>query len=157
MTVSTAARVKAELVDPNDNAVVADAVLSETSGKAGTVFKLDNVRPWNAEQPSLYNLVLTVSDIAGVVQEVVAQRVGFRRVEIKDARLLVNGVPVKLKGVNRHEHHPDTGHVVDRESMIRDIRMLKRNNFNAVRTAHYPNVPEWYSLCDLYGLYTALI
>jgi beta-galactosidase len=111
------------------------------------------VQPWSAEMPSLYTLLVTLRDPSGSVIEVVPQRVGFRRVEIHNSTLFVNGVAVKLKGVNRHEHDPDNGHVVMRESMLRDIVLMKRNNINAVRTSHYPNVPEWYRLCDLHGLY----
>ena len=86
-------------------------------------------------------------------RQVIPQNVGFRKVEIKDARILVNGQPIVIHGVNRHEHDPRTGHVVSRERMIQDIRIMKQNNFNLVRTSHYPNVREWYDLCDEYGLY----
>lgn len=88
-----------------------------------------------------------------VVREVLTQAVGFRKSEIKGGQLLVNGQPVLLKGVNRHEHDPKKGHVVDRESMLTDIRLMKEMNVNSVRTAHYPNDPLWYRLCDEYGLY----
>jgi beta-galactosidase len=87
------------------------------------------------------------------VLEVIPWRVGFRRVEIRGGRLLVNGQAVLLKGVNRHETHPDTGKYVSRESMVQDITLMKQFNVNAVRTSHYPNAPEWYALCDEYGLY----
>ncbi|RME66099.1 MAG: DUF4981 domain-containing protein, partial [Caldilineae bacterium] len=85
--------------------------------------------------------------------EVESCRVGFRQVEIKDGQLHVNGVPVLIKGVNRHEHDPDMGHWVTEESMLQDIRLMKQHNLNAVRTAHYPNQPRWYELCDEYGIY----
>lgn len=146
---SAGASLQVELLDPKDHRVLASA----TGGASTLTLDLEAVRPWSAEKPDLYTLVLSVVDTAGRVREVVAQRVGFRRVELRDGVFLVNGVPVKLKGANRHEHDPDTGHTVTRESMVRDLRLLKRNNFNAVRTAHYPNVPEWYQLCDLYGIY----
>ena len=81
------------------------------------------------------------------------QRVGFREVDTKDNIFKINGVPVKLKGVNRHEHHPETGQVVSRESILRDIKLFKENNINAVRTSHYPNVPLFYDLCDEHGIY----
>ena len=152
VALSDGASVLAELLDEG-NAVLATGTLKETKGSAATTIALESVQPWSAEKPNLYTLVLSISDSSGNIQEAVAQRIGFRRVEIVDSQLRVNGVAVKLKGVNRHEHHPDTGHVVDRESMLRDIRLLKRNNFNAVRTSHYPNVPEWYSLCDIHGIY----
>lgn len=107
---------------------------------------------WNPENPYLYTALLTLKDIDGSIIEVIPQRVGFRDVEIKNNRFCINGVPVLIKGVNRHEHDPDTGHVVDRAAMVRDIQLLKENNFNAVRTCHYPNMPMWYDLCDEYGI-----
>ena len=108
---------------------------------------------WSAEVPNRYDLLVTLSDEKGQVLETVPMKVGFRRVEIKDGKFLVNGEPVVIKGVNRQEHHPVHGHTISREDMIRDILMMKRHNINAVRTSHYPNVPEWYDLCDEYGLY----
>lgn len=115
--------------------------------------KVDNPRKWSAEQPNLYQLLLRLSDGSGKLLEVIPANVGFREVEIKDGELLVNGRAVLLKGVNRHEHDPVTGHYVTTESMIRDITLMKQNNINSVRTSHYPNIPEWYNLCDCYGLY----
>ncbi|MBK1875865.1 glycoside hydrolase family 2 TIM barrel-domain containing protein [Pelagicoccus mobilis] len=148
------ATVKVELIDPESGDVlVNESVAVSKKGEISLKEKLAEVRSWNAESPNLYSLLLSVTDEAGAVQEVISQRVGFRRVEIVDSKFLVNGVPVKFRGVNRHEHHPDLGHVVTRESMIRDIVLLKQNNFNSVRTAHYPNVSEWYRLCDRYGIY----
>ncbi len=115
---------------------------------------LPAVTPWNAESPHLYPLLVTLTeDATGRVIEAVPFAVGFRRVEITDAVLLVNGVAVKLKGVNRHEHDPLTGHTVSREAMLADIALMKRHNLNAVRTSHYPNAPEWYRLCDQAGIY----
>ena len=108
---------------------------------------------WSADAPNLYTAMLTLKDGAGKAIEVIPSRVGFRQVEIKNARVLINGVPALFKGVNRHEHNPDTGHYLDRALMIRDIELMKQHNVNAVRTSHYPNDPEWYDLCDLYGLY----
>ncbi len=108
---------------------------------------------WSAETPHLYTLLLTTKDSAGNIVEVIPIRVGFRSVEIRDGHLLVNGQPVLLRGVNRHEWDPDLGQVMTRKRMLEDIRLMKRNNINAVRTCHYPNVPEWYALCDEYGLY----
>ncbi|VGO16346.1 Beta-galactosidase [Pontiella desulfatans] len=107
---------------------------------------------WTAETPNLYTLLLMLKDPSGKTVEVIPQRVGFREVEIIKNRFCLNGIPILIKGANRHEHHADTGHVMDRESMIRDIQLLKENNFNAVRTAHYPNLPMWYDLCDEYGI-----
>lgn len=108
---------------------------------------------WTAETPNLYRLVLTLKDADGKELESVSTRVGFREVEIRDGRLLVNGKPVLLRGANRHEHDPDHGKMVSEERMIQDIKLLKQNNFDSVRTSHYPNHPRWYELCDEYGLY----
>ncbi len=109
--------------------------------------------PWTAETPDLHLLLITLRDEAGRTLEVIPQRVGFREVEIRGEAFLVNGRPVWLKGVNRHEHDPQTGHSVSRDAMIRDLERFKRNNINAVRTSHYPNDPAWYELCDQFGIY----
>lgn len=117
---------------------------------------LDDVGPrrlWTAETPNLYTLLVTLKDSRGVALEVVPLRVGFRTVEISGDRFMVNGVAIKLKGVNRHEMHPDLGRAVPLEAMIEDILIMKRNNINAIRTSHYPNDPRFYDLCDHYGLY----
>lgn len=113
----------------------------------------DAPRLWSAESPYLYTLLLETTDDAGKTLEVVPWRVGFRRVETKHGQLLVNGMPTLFRGVNRHEWDPEVGQVMTRERMIQDIRLMKRNNINAVRTCHYPNVREWYALCDEFGLY----
>jgi beta-galactosidase len=108
---------------------------------------------WSAEKPNLYKLLLVLKDEEGREIEVLTERLGFREVEIRGQRLYVNGVPVLLKGVNRHEHDPDRGRAITRESMVRDIELMKRANVNTVRTSHYPNQELWYDLCDEYGLY----
>jgi beta-galactosidase len=108
---------------------------------------------WTAETPDLYELLVTLRDDNGGIIEVLPYRVGFREVEIRGSRLLVNGREILIRGVNRHENEPFTGHRVTRTLMERDIRLLKQNNFNLVRTSHYPDVQEWYDLCDEYGLY----
>ncbi len=115
--------------------------------------EVKQVKTWSAEKPVLYDLVLVLKDDGGTVLQVVRQKVGFRTVKIANGQLLVNGKALLLKGVNRHEHDPVSGHVVTRESMIQDIMLMKQNNINAVRTSHYPNDPIWYALCDEYGLY----
>jgi beta-galactosidase len=114
---------------------------------------VSNPRKWTAETPHLYTLLLALKNPAGQVLEVLQTRVGFRSVEIKDGKILVNGVAVYFRGVNRHEHDPATGHAVTVESMVEDILLMKRFNLNAVRTCHYPDDPRWYDLCDEYGLY----
>ncbi|HMA63094.1 MAG TPA: glycoside hydrolase family 2 TIM barrel-domain containing protein, partial [bacterium] len=107
---------------------------------------------WTAETPNLYSLVLILKK-DGEIIETVGAKTGFRTVEIKDGQFLVNGQPVLVKGVNRHEHDPVNGHVISRASMRKDIELMKRYNINTVRTAHYPDDPYWYELCDKYGLY----
>ena len=108
---------------------------------------------WSAEEPNLYTLVLTLGDRGGRVLEAIPWRLGFHTSEIRDGVILLNGRPAVIKGVNRHEHDPDLGHVVTRERMVEDILLMKRYNINAVRTSHYPNHESWYALCDEYGLY----
>jgi beta-galactosidase len=129
----------------------------EIEGKGETVAELaipsSAPRLWSAEDPYLYRLLLTVKDAAGRVLEVIPQDVGFRRVEIRGGRFLINGRAILVKGVNRHEHSEETAKFVPVESMIKDIRLMKQFNINAVRTSHYPNSPVWYELCDRYGLY----
>jgi len=115
--------------------------------------KVGNPEKWSAETPYLYTLVLSLSDSTGRVVEQASTRVGFRSVKIENGRFLVNGKPVRFRGVNRHEHDPVTAKVMSEEGMIRDILLMKQANINAVRTAHYPDVPRWYELCDEYGLY----
>ncbi len=112
-----------------------------------------NPRKWSAEQPNLYTLLLALKDRGDRVMEVERCSVGFRQVDIRDGQVHINGVPAVFRGVNRHEHDPDTGHTVSLESMIQDIRLMKQFNINAVRTCHYPDDPRWYDLCDQYGLY----
>jgi beta-galactosidase len=108
---------------------------------------------WTAETPNLYTMVLSLRDPGGRVIEAVSCKTGFRSVEIRDGRLMVNGVPIRIRGVNRHEHDPLTGKVMSEKRMIEDIRLMKEFNINAVRTCHYPDDPRWYDLCDRYGLY----
>ena len=114
---------------------------------------LDNPKKWTAETPNLYDVLIQLQDFDGNIVEAIACKTGFRRTEIKDGLLQVNGTKITIKGVNRHEHDPVTGHVVDEASMIQDIKLMKEFNINAVRASHYPNHPRWYELCDEYGLY----
>ncbi|MFI7700351.1 glycoside hydrolase family 2 TIM barrel-domain containing protein [Nonomuraea sp. NPDC049480] len=113
----------------------------------GEEIVIPDVEPWSAERPRLYRGTLTAAG------EAIDLPIGFRTVEIADGRLLINGVPVLFRGVNRHEHHPDRGRALDRATMVRDIELMKRHNINAVRTAHYPPHPEFLRLCDEYGLW----
>lgn len=112
-----------------------------------------NPRKWSAEYPNLYTLTFVLKNDRGETMEARSCRVGFRKVEIVDRRLLINGLPVKLQGVNRHDFHPLTGKTVSEATMVQDVKLMKQLNFNAVRTAHYPNSPRFAELCDEYGLY----
>lgn len=114
---------------------------------------LTSPKLWNAEEPYLYSLLLTLVDADGVVIEVIPSKVGFRRYEIKEQQFFVNGVSVKLQGVNRHDSDPDLGYAVTAAGMERDITLMKQHNINCVRTSHYPSHPHWYDLCDQYGIY----
>lgn len=115
--------------------------------------RLPKVAPWSAEAPNLYTLTLTLEDASGKTRDVRTVRIGFRNVTIRNRELLINGKAVLIKGVNRHEHHETQGKTVPVETLLADIRLLKQFNFNAVRTAHYPNDILWYDLCDQYGIY----
>ncbi|WP_181304548.1 glycoside hydrolase family 2 TIM barrel-domain containing protein [Rufibacter sp. XAAS-G3-1] len=108
---------------------------------------------WSAESPALYHVTIKLLDKKGRIQEVIPQRIGFRKVEIQNGKFLVNGQPILIKGVNRHEADAVTGQTVSKEQMLQDIKLMKQYNINAVRTAHYPNDEYWYQLCDEYGLY----
>lgn len=115
-------------------------------------FPVNNPEKWTAETPKLYTTVLKIKEGNQTI-ETLSSRTGFREIEIKGNLFLVNGVPIKLKGVNRHENWPDVGHAVTEEQMIRDITLIKQANCNHVRTSHYSDAPLWYDLCDKYGIY----
>jgi beta-galactosidase len=157
-TRTESARVEVALVDPAGRDVWRTAV-SSGDIPTGAVARVQITQPvanpqkWSAETPFLYTLFVSLKDGTGQVRQTIPWRVGFRSVEIKSGQLLVNGMPVLFRGVNRHEWDPDIGQVMTRERMIQDIVLMKQNNINAVRTCHYPDVPEWYALCDEYGLY----
>ncbi len=158
-TASDPLQVVMDLLDEDDRSVLPQPMVEDievaASSRSFVVFETTISRPkkWSAESPHLYSLVLQLLDEDGAVQEVVSRRVGLRKVEIRKGQLLVNGTPVLIKGVNRHEHDPEKGRVMSEELMLKDIQLMKRFNINAVRTSHYPNVPRWYELCDEYGLY----
>jgi len=113
---------------------------------------VNNPQKWTAETPKLYTTVITINDGNRTI-ETLSSRTGFRKIEIKGRLFTVNGVPIKLKGVNRHENWPDDGHAITEEQMIRDIVLIKQANCNHVRTCHYSDDPRWYELCDEYGIY----
>ena len=139
------------LKDKEGKEVAAQTAKVGGNGEVKVNFDIKNPLKWTAETPNLYTLYTTLMD-GKQVAEVVPQRVGFRKVEIKNAQVLVNGQPVLFKGANRHELDPVTGYVVSMDRMLEDIRVMKELNINAVRTCHYPNDPRWYELCDIYGI-----
>lgn len=150
--------VKMTLSDASSKPVLEKVLKAGSVGaKKETLLKVNELvrdpLKWTAETPNLYTLTMELISSSGEVLEVISSRVGFREVEIKNGQLLFNGKAIDIKGTNRHEFDPDRGRAVSRESMIRDIILMKRLNVNAVRTSHYPNDPEFYSLCDEYGLY----
>lgn len=149
-----AASTTVEAVLSDNGTVVKSFSDNVSAGKASVVMEafLPEVKLWSAEIPALYELMITLKN-NGEIVEVIKQDVGFRTVEIKNGNLLVNGKYVYLKGANIHEHHPVTGHYVDRETMLLDIKTMKENNLNAIRTSHYPQPELWYELCNKYGLY----
>ncbi len=153
--------IEVTLLDPEGKPVGGEVLMRAQSvylaPGAESVLKMQTVvsnpLKWSAEHPHLYTVLLTLKNSRGEVLEYLSSRFGFRSVEVKNGQLLVNGQPILIKGVNRHEHDPVTGHYVSEESMRRDILLMKQHNINAVRTSHYPDDPRWYELCDRYGLY----
>lgn len=138
--------VEVVLTDANDNPYYKTR-LTPKAGKASAVVEINNVKAWSAEIPYLYKLTVATPT------EATAFNVGFRSVEIKNNQLLVNGKAILVKGANRHEMNPERGYALTYEDMVRDIKIMKEHNLNAVRTCHYPNSPLWYDLCDKYGIY----
>ncbi len=154
-------KIEVNLLDTNNRKVRSEIITTgssvyippgdESIVKMKTI--ITNTLKWSAEIPNHYKIIFTLKDKDGKVLEIESSKVGFRKVEIKNGQLLVNGVPILIKGVNRHEHDPDTGHYVTLESMIKDIQLMKQHNINTVRTCHQPDDPQWYELCDKYGIY----
>jgi len=130
-----------------------DVKLSDNKAVVNFTKKFPGIKKWSAEQPNLYSVLISLKDKNGKIYESVSSRIGFRKVEILNSLLLVNGVAIRIKGTNMHEHNDITGHVIDEETVMKDIRMMKSNNINAVRTSHYPQQEYWYEMCDKYGLY----
>lgn len=146
---------KFTLLDHEGNVVAQQAVSKAPNGIAETTLTINNPHKWTAETPYLYTLIAsaTTADKQQKPYETAPVKVGFRKIEIKNSQLLVNGKPILIKGADRHEIDPDGGYVLTLERMIQDIKIMKRLNINAVRTSHYPNDPRWYDLCDQYGIY----
>ena len=149
------ADVSVQLVDEaNEDEVIDAAYVDNSKGNHAIRSWAEpmNVEPWSAETPRLYTLFITLKQGPKTL-EVVKKKVGFRHIEIKGGQLLVNGQPILIKGVDRHELDPDGGYVVPVSRMIQDLKIMKQLNINAVRTCHYPDDPRWYDLCDEYGIY----
>jgi len=144
-----------EILNPDYSAKILDARMAQRGEPkfAWLTGHVKNPAKWNAETPNLYTLILTLKDAQGNVVEADRSRIGFRQIELRNGQFLVNGQPIRLRGVNRHEIDPDTGHALTEARMVEDITLMKRANINAVRTCHYPDDPRWYELCDRYGLY----
>ena len=144
-----------DLLDAEGNTVAQQVVQNPKDGVAQVKMEVSNPKKWTAETPYLYTLLVspTTPNARFTAYEAIPQKVGFRKVEIRNAQLLVNGQAIYIKGADRHELDPDGGYVVSRERMIQDIQIMKQFNINAVRTCHYPDDPIWYDLCDEYGIY----
>ena len=149
--------VEVELFDKESRTVLIGRTMVEPTEEQKTTFTITEAvkKPhhWNHERPYLYTLLVTLKDANGNAVQYQAHRIGFRKIEIRNRELLINGKMVLIKGVNRHDHHPTRGKAVTYEDMLADVLLMKRHNINAVRTAHYPNDPVFYDLCDEYGLY----
>jgi len=144
-----------EILNPDFSAKILDDRMPQRGAPkfAWLEAKVKNPAKWTAETPNLYTLVLTLNDENGNVIEADSCQVGFRKIEIRAGCFLINGQPIRLRGVNRHEIDPDTGHALSTERMVQDITLMKQANINAVRTCHYPDDPRWYDLCDRHGIY----
>ncbi|MGV8814512.1 MAG: glycoside hydrolase family 2 TIM barrel-domain containing protein [Gelidibacter sp.] len=144
-----------KILDANSKIVASETKPFSTSSKTTVDFSasLPNVKQWSAEHPNLYTLLIETTDAKKKTLEVTTSRIGFRSIEIKQGLLLVNGQRITLKGVNTQEANPETGHVVPEELIMKDIKLWKENNINAVRLSHYPQQRRFYELCDEYGLY----
>jgi len=140
-----------ELYDATGNSIASSSISASQVNSLS--LEVDNPHLWSAEDPYLYKLYIQVYDADGKLAEVISQKIGFRRFELDGKIMKINGERIVFKGVNRHEFNARTGRTVTREDMLWDIKTMKQNNINAVRTSHYPNQTEWYELCDEYGLY----
>ncbi len=154
-TVTTQAKIFVEITDKDGRNVFAQQKQINMGSESIQTFTISGAvnkpEQWNAEKPYLYNCLIGFTANGKTVYT--SNKIGFRKIEIKNAQLFINGMAVRMQGVNRHEHDPVNGHVPSKELMLKDIRLMKQHNINAVRTSHYPNDPLWYKLCDEYGLY----
>ncbi|MDR3061816.1 MAG: DUF4981 domain-containing protein, partial [Dysgonamonadaceae bacterium] len=146
------------LLDENNRPLVSkvlniNGISGKSTQKVSFRQNLNNPKKWSAEHPDLYTFCIELKDADGKIVELAGCKTGFRKMEIKNKQLLINGMPIIIKGVNMHEHHELYGHYVDEVTRLKDITLLKQHNFNAIRTCHYPQNPEIYKLCDKYGIY----
>ncbi len=141
-----------KLVDANNKTIISEEKRITNNHISFSEKQLPEVSPWSAEHPNLYTLILSIKDKDGKETEITGCQVGFRTSEIKNGQLCINGVPILIKGTNRHEHS-QLGRTVSRELMLKDIELMKQSNINTVRNSHYPTHPLWYDLCNEYGLY----
>ncbi|RUT79700.1 glycoside hydrolase family 2 TIM barrel-domain containing protein [Ancylomarina longa] len=146
--------ISVQILDGNKQIYTSTKKMMLKKGDNKVIFttSVRDVKKWSAETPNLYTLQITLKSGKNI-QEVIRRKIGFRTSEIKNGLLQINGVPLTIRGVDRHEHDPDHGRVISEELMIRDIQLMKQFNINAVRGSHYPNRERWYELCDQYGLY----
>ena len=149
----TKADLQVKVFDPSTKLVAELSVKGGTPRSANPKIRIANILPWSAENPNLYKVVVALRTPAGNFIDVNCYRVGFRQIEIKDNVVLINGQPLKMRGVNRHEMHPDRGYSIIEEDMVKDLTLMKQFNVNSVRNSHYPNQELWYDLCDEYGIY----
>jgi beta-galactosidase len=157
----TRAKIEILMLDGNKNIIdISPLMISDTfiveplnEIRLDLETNIKNPKKWSVETPNLYQIIFILKTINGEIIETETCKFGFRKIEIKNSQILINGQSILFKGVNRHEHDPDTGMAVSYESMLQDIILIKQNNINAVRTSHYPNHPKWYDLCDTYGIY----
>ncbi|MEP4077253.1 glycoside hydrolase family 2 TIM barrel-domain containing protein [Haloferula sp.] len=149
--------IQATIFNPDGSVLIKPTIKGRTPTDGEDIATISQsglkISAWSAESPTLYPMVLTLKSHNNEDVAHFATKIGFSRSEIKNGQMLVNGQPIMIKGVNRHDHDPDTGHYITEERMLEDIFIAKRNNINAIRTCHYPNDPRFYELCDQYGLY----
>ncbi len=145
--------INAQIIAPDGKVIAAPKILTTSDKQAGIELKSLNIKPWSAEYPNLYTLLIAVGPEKGKPSHYYSQKIGFKTSVIKDGQLLVNGKAIYVKGVNRHDHHHITGHYITEDTMRKELELMKQLNINTVRTSHYPNDPRFLELCDEYGMY----
>ena len=149
-------KIEITLLDFDKNELLTfSKTLNVTPGAVNISFEdlVKDAKAWTAETPNLYTVTLTLSNLNGELEEATSTKVGFRNIKIENTQFLVNGKPILIKGVNLHDHDESTGHVISRDLTMKDLKLMKENNVNAIRCSHYPKNPFFYALCDKYGFY----